>query len=100
MVNRCSSLVKESADELAWLIARETGKAWWEAKTEVAATVGKAGVSVDAFRTRRDTSSFEMGEVNAVTRFKPHGVMGVLGPFNFPAHLANGHIVPALIAGN
>ena len=28
------------------------------------------------------------------------GVMAVLGPFNFPAHLPNGHIVPALIAGN
>jgi len=24
----------------------------------------------------------------------------VLGPYNFPAHLPNGHIVPALIAGN
>jgi succinylglutamic semialdehyde dehydrogenase len=27
-------------------------------------------------------------------------VMAVLGPYNFPAHLPNGHIVPALIAGN
>jgi succinylglutamic semialdehyde dehydrogenase len=33
-------------------------------------------------------------------RHKPHGVMAVLGPYNFPAHLPNGHIVPALIAGN
>jgi len=33
-------------------------------------------------------------------RHKPHGVLGVLGPYNFPAHLPNGHIVPALIAGN
>ncbi|MBW0008238.1 MAG: succinylglutamate-semialdehyde dehydrogenase, partial [Sphingomonas sp.] len=31
---------------------------------------------------------------------KPHGVLAVLGPYNFPAHLPNGHIVPALIAGN
>jgi succinylglutamic semialdehyde dehydrogenase len=27
-------------------------------------------------------------------------VLAVLGPYNFPAHLPNGHIVPALIAGN
>ena len=33
-------------------------------------------------------------------RHKPHGVMAVLGPYNFPAHLPNGHIVPALLAGN
>jgi succinylglutamic semialdehyde dehydrogenase len=33
-------------------------------------------------------------------RHKPHGVLAVLGPYNFPAHLPNGHIVPALIAGN
>jgi succinylglutamic semialdehyde dehydrogenase len=85
---------------LSELISRETGKPVWESKTEVAATSGKVAVSVAAFHERRDTRSFEMGDLNAVTRFKPFGVCGVLGPFNFPAHLANGHIVPALIAGN
>ncbi len=92
--------VKEHGEQLANLIARETGKPVWESKIEVGATIGKVAVSVDAFRERRDTRSFEMGELHAVTRFKPFGVCGVLGPFNFPAHLANGHIVPALIAGN
>ncbi len=100
IVTAYANRVKEKANELALLISRETGKPVWESKTEVGAVVGKAAVSVDSFRERRDTSSFEMGAVNAVTRFKPHGVLGVLGPFNFPAHLANGHIVPALIAGN
>jgi succinylglutamic semialdehyde dehydrogenase len=38
--------------------------------------------------------------VEGVTRFKSRGVMAVIGPFNFPAHLPNGHIIPALIAGN
>jgi succinylglutamic semialdehyde dehydrogenase len=36
----------------------------------------------------------------AITRYKPHGVVAVFGPFNFPAHLPNGHILPALLAGN
>ena len=92
--------VKASADELAELISRETGKPLWETKTEAAAVAGKVDLSIDAFRTRRDTTSFEVGAMNAVTRYKPHGVCAVLGPFNFPAHLPNGHIVPALIAGN
>lgn len=92
--------VKSSADELAGLISKETGKPIWESKTEAGAVAAKVNVSIDAFRTRRDTTSFEMPGINAVTRYKPHGVCAVLGPFNFPAHLANGHIVPALIAGN
>ncbi len=92
--------VQASSDELAWLIARETGKPLWESKTEAGAVAAKVDLSIEAFRTRRDTSSFEMKGFHAVTRYKPHGVCAVLGPFNFPAHLANGHIVPALIAGN
>lgn len=97
---RFAQSVQQQADELALLIARETGKPVWEAKTEVAAVVGKIGISVEAFRNRRDTTSFDMAGTQAVTRFKPHGLCAVLGPFNFPAHLPNGHIVPALIAGN
>ena len=92
--------VQQNADELAELIASETGKLVWETKTEAAAVVGKVAVSIDSLATRRSTTSFEIGSATAVTRFKPHGVCGVLGPFNFPAHLPNGHIVPALISGN
>lgn len=92
--------VRASTDELALLISRETGKPLWESKTESSAVATKVDLSIDAFRTRRDTTSFEMAGTSAVTRYRPHGVCAVLGPFNFPAHLANGHIVPALIAGN
>lgn len=92
--------VKASADELALLIAKETGKPIWESKTEAGAVAAKVDLSIDAFRNRRDTTQFEIAGALAVTRYKPHGICGVLGPFNFPAHLANGHIVPALITGN
>ncbi len=95
-----ASAIEKDRDELAELISAETGKPLWESKTEAGAVIGKAAVSIDAFRQRRHTTSFEMGDLQAVTRFKPYGVMGVLGPFNFPAHLPNGHIVPALLAGN
>lgn len=100
IVRKYADLVRESADELAAIIATETGKILWEAKIEAGAVAGKVDVSIDALMTRRDTTSFDMGAMKAVTRFKPHGVVGVLGPFNFPAHLPNGHIVPALLAGN
>jgi succinylglutamic semialdehyde dehydrogenase len=100
IAKKYAELVSESADELALLIAQETGKPLWETKTEAGAVVAKIALSIDAFHTRRDTTSFEMTGMNAVTRFKPYGVCGVLGPFNFPAHLPNGHIAPALITGN
>jgi succinylglutamic semialdehyde dehydrogenase len=97
---RFAELVSNNSEELAELIARETGKPIWEARTEAAAVAGKIALSIEAYRNRRDTTSFDMAGTLAVTRFKPHGVCVVLGPFNFPAHLPNGHIVPALIAGN
>jgi succinylglutamic semialdehyde dehydrogenase len=100
IIEKFAELVKASSDELAEIIAMETGKVLWEAKTEAGAVAGKVGVSIEAFRSRRDTTSFEFNGLQAVTRFKPHGVVAVFGPFNFPAHLPNGHIVPALIAGN
>ena len=101
LAERYAQRVAEGKDELARLIARETGKPLWETQTEAAAVVAKVGISIQALRERRSTQRFDINdEVQAVTRFKPHGVCGVLGPFNFPAHLPNGHIVPALIAGN
>ncbi|HMP78666.1 MAG TPA: succinylglutamate-semialdehyde dehydrogenase [Pirellulaceae bacterium] len=95
-----ANYTRQRSNELAELISQETGKPRWDARTEVAAVVGKIDLSVEALRSRRDTQQFEMPGAMAVTRFKPHGVLAVLGPFNFPAHLPNGHIVPALLAGN
>ncbi len=88
-------------DALADLIARETGKPLWETATEVDAVVNKVDISVTAYSERTAQRRLE-GALGArvAVRHKPHGVLAVLGPYNFPAHLPNGHIVPALIAGN
>lgn len=83
-------------ESLAAAISREVGKPHWEALTEVASMSGKVEISIEA-HTRRCA---ELKNSLGVTRFKPHGVVAVLGPFNFPGHLPNGHIVPALLAGN
>ena len=101
---RCAASPTSSAPKLepfADLIARETGKPLWEARTEVEAVINKVDISVSAYAERTAQRRLEgaMGARVAV-RHKPHGVLAVLGPYNFPAHLPNGHIVPALIAGN
>jgi succinylglutamic semialdehyde dehydrogenase len=80
----------------ATAISREVGKPRWEALTEVQAMIGKVEHAVHAYAQR--CAEFRGGP--AVTRFRPHGVIAVLGPSNFPGHLPNGHIVPALLAGN
>ncbi|MEO1046939.1 MAG: succinylglutamate-semialdehyde dehydrogenase [Pseudomonadota bacterium] len=100
-VRRYANEVRKRADELAELIARETGKPLWEARTEVDAVIAKVEISVSAYAERTGKKKFDSAlQGTAAVRHKPHGVMAVLGPYNFPAHLPNGHIIPALIAGN
>lgn len=100
-MRRFVNVVRQKSDALADCIARETGKPLWEARTEVESVINKVEISIRAYADRTPQRRLE-GNLGARTavRHKPHGVMAVLGPYNFPAHLPNGHIVPALIAGN
>ena len=101
MVRRYANHIRGQGDELAELISRETGKPLWEARTEVDSVVNKIDISVKAFADRTPQRQLpSQPNMRAALRHKPHGVLAVLGPYNFPAHLPNGHIVPALIAGN
>ena len=100
-IRRFANVVRAKEAEFAELISKETGKPFWEAKTEVGAVVNKVQISIDAYAERTSQRRLEAAMGNKVAvRHKPHGVLAVLGPYNFPAHLPNGHIVPALIAGN
>ena len=85
---------------LATLISQETGKILWDATGEVAATIGKLNFALKAYQERTAERTTDMGGYHASLRHRPHGVMAVYGPYNFPAHLPNGHIMPALLAGN
>jgi succinylglutamic semialdehyde dehydrogenase len=81
-------------------LSRETGKALWETKAELGSMAGKVEASIKAYDERTGEHASDMAFGRAVLRHRPHGVMAVLGPFNFPGHLSNGHIVPALLAGD
>ena len=101
LVRRFANEVRKDAEKLATVIARETGKPLWEARTEVESVVNKVEISIRAYAERTAQRKLDNAmQGTASLRHKPHGVMAVLGPYNFPAHLPNGHIVPALIAGN
>jgi succinylglutamic semialdehyde dehydrogenase len=100
IVTRFRDLLKEDAEELALLIAEEVGKPLWEARTEVTTMANKVDISIQSYGARTGETRNKVADGDAVLRHRPHGVFGVFGPYNFPGHLPNGHIVPALIAGN
>ncbi|MFQ3788900.1 succinylglutamate-semialdehyde dehydrogenase [Halomonas sp. A29] len=100
VVERFRELLETHREDLARAIAGETGKPLWEARTEVGAMIGKVAISVRAYQERTGERSRDLGDTTAVLRHRPHGVMAVFGPYNFPGHLPNGHMVPALLAGN
>lgn len=100
LVQEFAQHVEQRKAILARLISLETGKPLWESQTEVSSVIAKINISIQAYKERTWPKENETAEANACLRFKPHGVVVVLGAFNFPAHLSNGHIVPALLAGN
>lgn len=92
--------IERRKDDLAQTISREMGKALWDARGEVAAMIGKIEISIRA-QAERAGAREEKAPFGAMTlSHHAHGVLAVFGPFNFPGHLPNGHIVPALLAGN
>ncbi|WP_164100891.1 succinylglutamate-semialdehyde dehydrogenase [Candidatus Laterigemmans baculatus] len=92
--------LESAADALAELISREVGKPRWEARAEVATSRAKVELTIRALRERRAEQAKELAGGRAELRFRPLGVVLVLGPFNFPAHLPGGQIIPAILSGN
>lgn len=90
----------EEKEQLAELISREVGKPLWETRGEIGAMIGKIPISIEAFAQRCPENKKATAHGTAFIRHHPHGVVAVFGPFNFPGHLPNGHIIPALLAGN
>ncbi|ENX34745.1 N-succinylglutamate 5-semialdehyde dehydrogenase [Acinetobacter colistiniresistens] len=100
IIERFAALLEQNKTQLAEVISQETSKPLWETLTEVQSMVGKVAISIRAYHQRTGFSETEMPDGVASLRHRPHGVLAVFGPYNFPGHLPNGHIVPALIAGN
>lgn len=101
IAERFRNFMESRKNDLVELISRETGKVRWDAEGEVSAFLNKIPLSIKAYHERTGEKT---ADPNAFVRqslsHHPHGVMAVFGPYNFPAHLPNGHIVPALLAGN
>jgi succinylglutamic semialdehyde dehydrogenase len=99
-LRRYKTALEERRGTFAEALSRETGKALWETQAELGSMIGKVDVSIASYDERTGVKESATAFGRAVLRHRAHGVMAVLGPFNFPGHLPNGHIVPALLAGN
>lgn len=95
-----AEIIEKKRATLNQIISLETGKPTWESDTETSSVIAKIALSIDAYRERTSEKITQLADSKACLRYKPQGVVVVLGAFNFPAHLSNGHIVPALLAGN
>jgi succinylglutamic semialdehyde dehydrogenase len=105
VLRRFQAICKERENAIADLICDETGKVLWDAKAEAGLLPAKIDITLDASHNSglARVTGFDVPLADTRTGrawFRPHGVMGVLAPFNFPAHLPNGHIAPALLMGN
>jgi succinylglutamic semialdehyde dehydrogenase len=101
-LRRLKEVYISEADNMATVIARETGKPLWETNTEVKAMINKIDITLDhSMKLVEDTKvPNALPNVDGYIRHRARGVMAILGPFNFPGHLPNGHIIPALATGN
>lgn len=100
IIRKFYALLEKNKLPMTKLISTETGKTHADAASEVAATLAKLNNSILAFKKRTGSQKNSIGTMEATLQHSSHGVMSVVGPFNFPLHLPNGHITPALIAGN
>lgn len=99
-LERFNEIIKQKQSMLSEVLSQETGKPIWEATTEMTAMIGKLPISIDAYQQRCKEMTKETPTGLSTTEHRPLGIMAVYGPFNFPAHIPNGHIIPALMAGN
>lgn len=100
VLERFQSEIERNRKQLAEAIAEENGKMLWDAENEMTGAINKFSISLKAYYERCAEREIQTQNGVSLTRHRPHGVVAVFGPFNFPVHLPNGHIIPALIAGN
>ncbi|WP_128980764.1 aldehyde dehydrogenase family protein [Streptomyces roseicoloratus] len=90
--------------EIIALMERENGKVKADALIEMTAALTHldwaARHSGKVLRRRRVPSGLLMANQYATVEYRPFGVIGVIGPWNYPVHTPLGSLAYALAAGN
>lgn len=98
VLQRFAKALQKREDELATAIALQAGKPVWEARGEARALAAK--IEIMTGEGAQITRPVHPQGAGGYWVYRPLGVVAVLGPFNFPLHLPNGHVIPALATGN
>ncbi len=102
IIKRFGEELEKRKDKIARHIAVETGKPFDEALGEAGLLKAKINVTIDEGLKLISEQKLDLGAGlgRGEIHWRPKGLLVVIGPFNFPVHLSNGHIIPALITGN
>ena len=99
-----SSYISNHIEEIAHLISLETGKPLSDSRLEVSNTVNHIGWAArhaeEIMRTSHRAPGALMANMSATVERSPMGVVGVIGPWNYPIFTPVGSIAYALAAGN
>jgi succinylglutamic semialdehyde dehydrogenase len=101
-LKRLAAVFTARAEDIARAITAEMGKTLAESRLEAKLLADKVAITLgETCQARVRPWDVQVAPTRTGRcSFRSHGVMAVLGPFNFPAHLPNGHWVPALLLGN
>ena len=106
ILRRAQKWVVDNHDRIVDTIVSDTGKTREDAQLAeigyIAAAFGfwaKRGAEYLADEKIRSASPFVVGR-KLVVRYRPVGVVGVIGPWNYPLSNSFGDAIPALAAGN
>ena len=104
VLNNWNRVIKNRAEEFAQLIARETGKPIGDARLEVSVAISHlswaAGKAAYYLKEQHRKPGILMFNMAAKVQRVPLGVVGVIGPWNYPMFTPMGSIAYALAAGN
>jgi len=98
-LTRFRDALTERRAALADAICDEVGKVHAEANIEVGALISRFAGVLGQIRSDLQSQTVP-GHPTETLRYHAHGVVGVIGPYNFPLHLCHAHVVPALLMGN
>ena len=99
-----STYIIKNIDQIAALVSLETGKPISDAKLEASLAVSHIGWAArhaeDIMRNSYRAPGALMANMSAAVERSPVGVVGVIGPWNYPIFTPVGSIAYALAAGN
>jgi succinate-semialdehyde dehydrogenase/glutarate-semialdehyde dehydrogenase len=103
IIRRFHDSMLDQCERILDVIQSETGKARRDAFAEIVSVAGTARYylkhGAEHLTTRQRESAFPL-ITNAQLSYKPHGVVGLITPWNYPFLLVIGDAIPALMAGN